>query len=89
MKNVLSITTLSCLLFFISYNISAQQGSSLGIFTAHTDVGGPGVKKGAATYIPDMEQYVISGAGYNVWGDHDEFQYVYKQMTGGTIYPSK
>ncbi len=73
------------LLTMIYAAVNAQQGGSIGVFTAHTDVGGAGVKKGAATYIPEMEQYVISGAGYNVWGDHDEFQYVYKQMTGDFI----
>src|SRR4051812_22199117 len=87
MKNILSVTTLSCLLIFTSCTASfAQQGGgSIGIFTAHSDVGGPVVKKGSATYIPEMEQYVISGAGYNVWGDHDEFQYAYKQMNGDFI----
>src|SRR4051812_11214528 len=91
MKNILSVTTLSCLLIFTSCTASfAQQGGgSIGIFTAHSDVGGPVVKKGSATYIPEMEQYVISGAGYNVWGDHDEFQYVYKQMTGDFILYAK
>jgi len=26
--------------------------------------------------------YEIAGAGYDVWGDHDEFHYVYKELTG-------
>jgi WD40 repeat protein len=60
------------------------QNSSLGIFDGHTDVGSP-VKPGAATYIAQTQQYVISGAGYNVWFDHDEFHYVYKRLSGDFI----
>lgn len=56
----------------------------VGIFTGHGDVG-QGVKPGSAHYLADMGQYVISGAGYNVWGDHDEFQFVWKKMTGDFI----
>jgi TolB protein len=56
----------------------------VGIFDGHEDVG-RNVKPGSATYIPAMNQYIISGAGYNVWADHDEFQYVWKKMTGDFI----
>jgi Tol biopolymer transport system component len=56
----------------------------LGIFDGHGDIG-TGVKPGAASFIPETGQYVISGAGYNVWADHDEFQYVWKKMTGDFI----
>src|SRR6201994_2059285 len=56
----------------------------LGIFEGHGDVG-TGVKPGSASFIPETGQYVISGAGYNVWADHDEFQYVWKKMTGDFI----
>src|SRR5260221_14060704 len=55
-----------------------------GIFQGHGDVGA-GVKPGSATFIPETGQYVITGAGYNVWGDHDEFQYVWKKMKGDFI----
>jgi TolB protein len=57
---------------------------SIGIFDGHSDVG-TNVKPGSATYLPETGQYVISGAGYNVWADHDEFQYVYKKIKGDFI----
>lgn len=63
--------------------ISAQT-AGVGIFTGHGDVG-TNVKPGSATYIPQTGQYIISGAGYNVWADHDEFQYVWKKMNGDFI----
>ncbi|HYJ62434.1 MAG TPA: biopolymer transporter TolR [Parafilimonas sp.] len=70
------------LLIICSYNINAQK--AIGIFDNHGDVG-TNVKPGSATYIPETQQYVISGAGYNIWADHDEFQFVWKKMTGDFI----
>ncbi len=64
------------------------QHNSIGIFDNHTDVGTP-EKRGSATYIPETGQYVISGSGYNVWGDHDEFQYVWKKIKGDFILSAK
>lgn len=57
----------------MSLNVSSLQ--KIGIFDGHSDVG-TNVKPGSATYIPQTGQYVITGAGYNIWGDHDEFQFV-------------
>src|SRR5665213_3249965 len=71
------------LLMICSLSGYAQQ-NSVGIFDNHTDVG-THVKPGSATYIPETRQYVISGSGYNVWGDHDEFQYVWKKIKGDFI----
>jgi TolB protein len=62
----------------------ASAQNAVGIFESHGDVG-TAVKPGSATYIPETGQYIISGAGYNVWGDHDEFQYVWKKMKGDFI----
>ena len=76
-KKVLSsVFTFLCLSAFSQQNI--------GIFEGHSDIG-TNVKPGSATYIPQNDQYVISGAGYNIWFDHDEFHYVYKRMKGDFI----
>jgi TolB protein len=63
--------------------IYAQQGR-VGIFDGHGDVGAD-VKPGSARYLDQTQQYVISGAGYNIWNDHDEFQFVWKKMKGDFI----
>lgn len=73
---------LAILLLFIFFHAAAQQ--PLGLFDGQTDIG-TNVKPGSGTYIPQNDQYVISGAGYNVWLDHDEFHFVYKKMTGDFI----
>jgi TolB protein len=76
-------TLLAIILFMFSVAVYGQQ-NPVGIFESHTDVG-TNVKPGSATFIPETGQYVISGAGYNVWADHDEFQFVWKKMKGDFI----
>lgn len=71
------------LVFFTSLSAVAQQ-NAIGIFDDQLDVGTP-AKTGSGVYIPATQQYVISGAGYNVWFDRDEFHYVYKKMKGDFI----
>ncbi len=83
MRNIFNVLLPFTLLFFISPDPAFSQ-NNLGIFEGHGDIG-TGVKPGAATFIPASNQYVVSGAGYNVWLDHDEFQYVWKKMTGDFI----
>jgi hypothetical protein len=83
---------LVCLgLFFIPLlfaNTTFAQNGPLGIFEGHGDVG-KGVKPGSAAYDPGTQQYVISGAGYNLWFDHDEFHYVWKRLKGDFILSAK
>ena len=69
------------LLVFFALTTAAAHAQKIGIFDGHQDVG-ENVRPGAATYVATTRQYVVSGAGANIWGDHDEFQYVYKQLTG-------
>lgn len=71
------------LVFFTSFPAIAQQ-SGTGIFDGQLDVG-VHTKTGSGVYLPATQQYVISGAGYNVWFDRDEFHYVYKKMKGDFI----
>ena len=68
----------------LSLHNNASFSQHIGMFDNHQDIG-INVKPGSATYIAETRQYVISGAGYNIWGDHDEFQFVYKKMKGDFI----
>ena len=76
------ITLAIGLLLSLCFSSFSQQ--KIGIFDGHTDVGSP-VKHGSATYNPKTQQYVVSGSGYNVWFNRDEFQYLWKRMTGDFI----
>ncbi|HEY4288959.1 MAG TPA: biopolymer transporter TolR [Puia sp.] len=77
-------TVLLLLVSLLALSAQTVFSQTLGIFEGHGDVGA-GVKPGSANFIPETGQYVISGAGYNVWADHDEFQYVWKKMKGDFI----
>ncbi len=79
-KNLRLFLALAILIF------SALSGYSqkVGIFDGHGDIG-TNVKPGSATFIPETKQYVISGAGYNIWLDHDELHFVWKKMKGDFI----
>lgn len=68
-------------LFLYSF-IMAQ--NPVGIFEDHTDIGNPKIK-GSASYDEATQTYDISGAGYNIWFNRDEFQYLYKKMKGDFI----
>lgn len=78
----------SCLVFPLLLFVTSAFSQQIGIFDGHGDVG-KGVKPGFATYIPASQQYVVGGAGYNVWLDHDEFHFVWKKMKGDFILYSR
>ncbi|CCH02337.1 Periplasmic component of the Tol biopolymer transport system-like protein [Fibrella aestuarina BUZ 2] len=63
---------------------SATHAQPLGLFDGHTDVGK--VKKaGSARYDAKKDEYMLTGAGYNIWFDHDEFHFLWKRMKGDFI----
>ena len=75
--------------FILMYSITLVNPSlfsqtAMGIFNGHGDIGAV-VKPGEATYIAATRQYVISGSGYNIWGDHDEFHFAWKKIKGDFI----
>jgi TolB protein len=64
----------------LSTSIAGQSGS-LGIFTTSGDVGAPAIA-GTAAFDSVTGEYRITGAGANMWAKVDQFQYVWKEMTG-------
>lgn len=67
----------ACLLYA---SVSAQSGN-VGVFANAGDVGGPKIK-GATAFDPATGEYRITGSGANMWAKEDQFQYVWKEMTG-------
>jgi Tol biopolymer transport system component len=61
-----------------------SQQKSVGIFEGYSDVGAV-AKPGSTSYNTRTEEYELSGSGYNVWFDHDEFHYAWKRMKGDFI----
>nr|WP_138475372.1 TolB family protein [Dyadobacter bucti] len=65
-------------------NPAFSQKNKLGIFDGHGDVG-KDVKPGSAVFNPKTQEYELSGSGYNIWADHDEFHFLWKKMKGDFI----
>ncbi len=59
--------------------LAFAQSENLGIFTNSGDVGTPAIK-GATEF--SNGQYRITGSGANIWGKQDQFQYVWREISG-------
>lgn len=82
MQKCVVLFTITCMGALLSPFLYSQ--SKPGIFDGNQDIG-VNVKPGYATYLPATRQYIISGAGYNIWNDHDEFHFVWKKIKGDFI----
>ena len=65
-----------------SANLTAQ--NRVGVFESQSDVGRVS-RPGSASYDSRLQHYRIAGAGQNMWGDHDDFHFVWKRMSGNFI----
>lgn len=88
MKKIVLPKSIAIMVLLISFQLAFSQQNQVGIFDGNGDVGNQ-VKAGSATFIPQTQQYVVSGAGYNIWNDHDEFHFVWKRMKGDFILYSR
>ena len=57
---------------------------NIGIFTDHLDIGNPRLP-GNTVYNTEDQSYHLTGAGYNIWFERDEFQYAFKSVKGDFI----
>lgn len=62
--------------------LSAQ--TPVGVFDAHSDVGRV-QRAGSVSYDPQSQSYTIAGSGQNMWGNRDDFQFVWKRLSGNFI----
>jgi regulation of enolase protein 1 (concanavalin A-like superfamily) len=77
----LAVITLS----IISTTIhSAPRQKPLGLFEGQSDVGKVN-QPGSAVFDDDRDEYTVAGSGSNMWGDHDEFHFLWKRMRGDFI----
>jgi TolB protein len=78
----LSAVLLAGLLVAAARPVSTQ--TAIGYFEQSGDVGSPAIA-GSTTYDAASQTYTITGAGTNMWGARDEFQFVWRKMTGDFI----
>jgi Tol biopolymer transport system component len=63
---------------------SSTHKYALGEFEDQADVGSVH-QPGSCEYDVEQQAYTITGAGANIWGDHDDFHFVWKHMSGDFI----
>jgi TolB protein len=68
-------------LLSIALGIALLSQGSTGIFDGQTDVGHV-QHAGSASYDRQRQEYSISGSGQNMWGERDDFHFVWKRLTG-------
>ena len=66
----------------------ASAAPDLGDFTAQSDVGEPG-QPSSAHYDSATQSYQVSGAGKNVWAENDDFNFVWRKVSGDFIIQSR
>lgn len=73
------------ILFLLSvifaFHVSSAQTGKLGVFTHSADIGKP-KNAGSSSYNASDKTYHLKGSGYNIWFNRDEFQYLYKKLSG-------
>jgi TolB protein len=62
--------------------LSAQ--TPVGVFDAHSDVGRVR-HAGSVSYDAQSQSYTIAGSGQNMWETRDDFQFVWKRLSGNFI----
>jgi TolB protein len=70
------------LLMICLLTVSAfAQNGNLGAFTNSGDVGHPS-RKGSTEFDVSTGQYRVNGSGANIWAKEDQFQYVWREVSG-------
>ncbi|HUX84697.1 MAG TPA: hypothetical protein VMV20_05655, partial [Chitinophagaceae bacterium] len=67
-----------------SFSQARSQQGPVGVFSDHRDIGDPSIS-GSSTYDEATQTYTLGGSGYNIWFDHDQFQYCFRKLGGDFI----
>ena len=80
--NLQTFSFRAALFFSLAASVCAAHAQApLGQFRAQGDIGSV-LHPGAASFDPGTATYTVSGSGANIWSTHDDFHYVWKQVSG-------
>jgi Tol biopolymer transport system component len=82
-----TVKALPVLILLITLSSVRAQEKKLGVFEGKDDVGNP-ARVGNAVYDPEKQEYLVEGAGTNMWANRDEFQFVWRRLKGNFILTS-
>jgi TolB protein len=80
----IAILTAMTLALFSEIHSASGQDNPLGQFDGSCDVGSPEIS-GSSSYDPSTGTYTMTGSGVNMWSTNDQFQFLWKRMTGNFI----
>lgn len=69
------------LIFSIIGNVVFAQSKDFGFFDGREDIGNPNLK-GTYSYNTNTQEYTMGGAGINMWENSDQFNFLWKKITG-------
>ncbi|NQU86488.1 MAG: TolB family protein [Mariniphaga sp.] len=72
------------LTFILMIQVAMAQTGHVGDFQYSSDVGSPKIA-GSAQYDNVNQVYTLKGAGYNIWFERDEFNFLYNKIEGDFI----
>ena len=76
--------TFLLLFSFLIFQKGFSQETPVGIFQNSADIGKPKYA-GSTAFDEATQTYTMKGSGYNIWFNRDEFQFVYKKLSGDFI----
>jgi Tol biopolymer transport system component len=83
MKSFKYITTVLAASLLSGYGSYAQDYSA-NIFEGHADVGSSALK-GDLQFVPQTQEYILTGSGDNIWFSSDQFHFAWKKLSGDFI----
>lgn len=86
MKKIIILSGL-LISFFLNQHLMAQI-PIYGIFEGQSDVGDVKIE-GSVAYDGESDEYLLGGAGENIWFNYDEFHYLWNIMEGDFILYAK
>ena len=83
MKSIKYLITVLTASLLSVYGSNAQDYSA-NIFEGHGDVGSCALK-GDLQFVPETQEYLLTGSGENIWFGEDQFHFAWKKMKGDFI----
>ncbi len=71
-------------LIVLTFLFNCSAFAQIGAFDKAVDIGDPKIK-GSSTYDSKNQTYTLKGGGENIWFNHDEFHFLYKNIKGDFI----
>ncbi len=73
--------TLTYLVLATTLSLSFAPTKKIGVFQKSEDIGHPKLA-GSSAFDAKTNEYRLKGSGYNIWFQRDEFQYLFKKLSG-------